>query len=251
MIGLGFPCLLAEHPSLDRSRTSCRCAFFHHDIFRCSPHFCLSVGHCGARDVLWLLLNTSVNCLQVCFWGFSFFCHHCLFVLDFCFVIQRLPSCPYRPFLCSGEIPLIILLLYRSVDEMIIPCTPQFDVAMSVHLIRCHLERNDVVQPRSLSISIFCTISVGDCHLPFVATARPGRRRFAIALFHNLVPHQLLEASLVIFASLSAQWATHLVELLDAIIACTQQSQLDVNITRDVEFLDSCATSFPQDFGHS
>ena len=100
-----------------------------------------------------------------------------------------------------SKIHLNVIFLYHSVHEIMVPCTPQLDVVMRVHLIRCHPGSEDVIQLRRSSISIFCTISVDEGHLPFVVTARPGRCRFAFELFHDLAPHQLLAASMVIFAS--------------------------------------------------
>ena len=79
-------------------------------------------------------------------------------------------------------------------------------------------------------------------------TTRPGGCQFAIELFHNLVPHQLLESSLIIVTYLPAQWTIHLVELFDVIFVCTQQSQLDIMSTRNVECLGSCPPLFPRYF---
>ena len=117
----------------------------------------------------------------------------------FRFIIQWPPTCPFSSFF-SRKISIRAILLYHSEDRITIPCTPQLDVVMYAHLIRCHPGPEDVIQLRRSS-SIFCAVSVGEGHLPHVVTARPGRCRFALEVFHDLVPHQLNEASLVIFAS--------------------------------------------------
>ena len=128
------------------------------------------------------------------------------------------------------------------------PCTPQLDVVMYAHLIRCHFWARGC-SPSVTIVHLAHIVWLEGRHLPFVVTTRPSTSRFAIELVHDLVPHLLLATSSVIFTSLPAQWAIHFVELLDVVIPRTQQSQFDVEITRDVERLGSCATSVPQEFG--
>ena len=84
MISPGFPCLFPEYPSLDCFCTPCCRLFSYSDLFRCSPHFFLSIGLRGGSYFFRCLLNASLHCILVFVFVLGLFsCHNCLFVLIF------------------------------------------------------------------------------------------------------------------------------------------------------------------------
>ena len=86
--------------------------------------------------------------------------------------------------------------------------------------------------------------------LPSVVTAKPGGSSFTTNFFHDLVPHLFLNASWVSVANPPALTPTHLAELLVVVMACTQQSLVDVEITCDVEAFGPWSTSFMHNLRH-
>ena len=147
-----------------------------------------------------------LNCLQVFFEGLSFFSSSLSFCSQFVLhIIKGSPSCPFLRFLPLNEIFFISNFLYGSVYKTMIPCTPQLDVVMYVHLIPCQHGPEDAVQLRRPSIPICSSISVRAKAIS-LSSSQVDQVDVALQLnsFDDLVAHQLLEASLVILSSLPA-----------------------------------------------
>ena len=92
-----------------------------------------------------------------------------------------------------------------------------------------------------LSISAFFPLFhriVGTCDFFLPTATGPRGRDLAI-------PHQLLETTMISFTPLPTQGTTHLIELTDVALVCTQWSQLHIEVAGEKEFFRSGSTSSP------
>ena len=145
MIGPGFHCLFSEHPSLDRLCTSCCCPFSHSDFIWCSPHFFVSFR------TSWCAPFSSLPPQCSCAWspdllfGLLLLCSWLTFSKSiFASSCTGLHPAPFFFFLLPRERILSFIFFYKTM----IPCVPQLDVVMYVHLIRCHRGPEDAIQLR-------------------------------------------------------------------------------------------------------
>ena len=69
--------------------------------------------------------------------------------------------------------------------------------------------------------------------------------------FHNIVPHHFLETARVCSIPLPAVRSIHAAELLVLLDVCAQQSQLNVEVARNVETFGSALSSISQNLCHS